>query len=103
MRKSKLESYEDILEALVNKPLTTDQIACETNMNCTVLKQRLDFLVENSLIEERGLGKTTPYAITERGIAVSKTLRYQKHLRKIVNKIKATNANVMGSGIKIGN
>jgi predicted transcriptional regulator len=87
MRKSKLESYEDILEALVNKPLTIDQIAYETNMNCTVLKQRLDFLAKNSLIEERGLDKTTPYAITERGIAVLKTLHFQKYLGKITDKI----------------
>jgi predicted transcriptional regulator len=103
MRKSKLESYEDTLEALVNKPLTADQIAYETNMNCTILKQRLDFLVKNSLVEEQELGKTTQYAITEGGIAVSKILSYQRHLGKIVNKIKAANVNVIGRGIKIGN
>ena len=87
MRKSKLESYEDILEALVNKPLTTDQIAYEINVNCTILKQRLDFLIKNSLIEERGLGKTMLYAITERGIAVLKTLHFPKYLGKITDKI----------------
>ena len=88
MRKSKLESYEDILEALVNKPLTIDQIAYEINVNCTILRQRLDFLVKNSLIEERGLGKTTLYAITERGIVVLKTLHFPKYLGKITDKIR---------------
>jgi predicted transcriptional regulator len=87
MRKSKLESYEDTLEALVNKPLTADQIAYEINVNCTILKQRLDFLIKNSLIEERGLGKTMLYAITERGIAVLKTLHFPKYLGKITDKI----------------
>ena len=91
MRKSKLESYEDILEALASKNLTTDQIAHELSMNCTILRQRLDFLIKNSLVEEQELGKTTLYAITERGMAVLKTLNFQKHLSKIVNKIKATN------------
>ena len=103
MRKTKLESYEDILEALTKKSLTTGQIAYEINMDWTILKQRLDFLVKNSLVEEQELGKTTLYAITEGGIAVSKTLNFQKHLRKIVNKIKATNANVIERGIKIEN
>ncbi len=64
MRKSKLESYEDILEALVDKILTTDQIAYEINVNCTILRQRLDFLIKNSLVEEQELGKTTLYTIT---------------------------------------
>lgn len=91
MRKSKLESYEDILEALVSKNLTTDQIAYEINVNCTILRQRLDFLIKNSLVEEQELGKTTLYTITERGMAVLKALNFQKHLSKIVNRIKATN------------
>jgi len=92
MRKSKLESYEDILEALVSKNLTTDQIASEINVNCTILRQRLDFLIKNSLVEEQELGaRATLYTITERGMAVLKALNFQKHLSKIVNRIKATN------------
>ena len=87
MRKSKLESYEDILEVLVNKPLTIDHMAYAINVNCTILRQSLDFLIKNSLIEERGLGKTTLYAITERGIVVLKALNFQKYLGKITNKI----------------
>ena len=73
MRRSKLESYEAILSALVEKPLSIDSIAYETDMNCTLLKQRIDFLLENSLVEERTPSRKTLYAITERGIAVLKT------------------------------
>ena len=87
MRKSRLELYESILEALVNKPSTIDRIACEINLDCTILKQRLDFLIKNSLVEERGLGTRTLYAITERGIAVLKALNFEKYLGKIINKI----------------
>jgi predicted transcriptional regulator len=89
VRKSKLGWYEDILEVLVSKPLTIDQTAYELNMDCTILKQSLDFLIRNRLVEERGLGKTTLYAITERGTRVLKTLNFPKYLKKITNKITA--------------
>jgi predicted transcriptional regulator len=88
MRKSKLECYEDILGALVKKPLTISHIAYETNMDCGVLRQRLDFLIKNALVEERISGRKTLYAITERGIAVFKTLNLQKYLEKVMNTIR---------------
>lgn len=88
MRRSKLESYEAILEVLVNKSFTLDNIGYELNMDCTILRQRLDFLIKNSLVEERGSSKRTMYAITERGITVLKTLDFQKYFGKITNKIK---------------
>jgi len=87
MRKSRLELYESILEALVSKPSTIDRIAHEINLDCMILRQRLDFLIKNSLVEERGLGKRTLYAITERGVAVLKALNFEKYLGKIINKI----------------
>ena len=88
MRRSKLESYEAILSALVEKPLSIDSIAYETDMNCTLLKQRIDFLLENSLVEERTPSRKTLYAITERGIAVLKTLRFQKYFEKVASTIR---------------
>ncbi|MEM2972414.1 MAG: winged helix-turn-helix domain-containing protein [Candidatus Bathyarchaeia archaeon] len=88
MRKSKLECYEDILGALVKKPLTISRIAYETNMHCEILKQRLSFLIKNGLVEERNSGKKTLYAITEKGIAVFKTLNFQKYLQKIMDTIR---------------
>ena len=88
MRKSKLESYIDILEALVNKPLTLDHIAYEISMDCTILRQHLDFLIKNKLVEERRSKKRTPYAITEKGIAVLRALSFQKYFGRISNKIR---------------
>jgi predicted transcriptional regulator len=88
MRKSKLESYVDILEALVNTPLTLDHIAYQINMDCTILRQHLDFLIKNRLVEERTSEKRTPYAITEKGIAVLRALNFQKYLGRISNKIR---------------
>lgn len=88
MRRSKLECYEEILGALVNKPLSLDRLAYEANMDCSVLKQRLESLIRYGLVEERISGKKTLYAITERGVAVFKTLNFQKYLEKVLNKVK---------------
>lgn len=88
MRKSKLESYEEILGVIVKKPLTIDSIAYETDMECTVLKQRLDSLIKNGLVEERISTKKTAYAITERGLSVYKTLSFQKYLEKVANAVR---------------
>ena len=88
MRRSKLESYEAILGALVKKPLSIDNIAYETDMDCDLLKQRIDFLLKNSLVEERNLSMKTRYAITEKGVAVLKTLSFQKYFEKVANSIR---------------
>jgi len=89
MRRSKLESYEDVLGALVKKPLAIDGIAYKTNIDCVILRRRLDFLMENGLVKERILSKKILYAITERGIAVFKTLNFQKYLEMVANTIRA--------------
>ena len=89
MRRSKLESYEDVLGALVKKPLTIDSIAYKTNIDCVILRRRLDFLMENGLVKERILSKKILYAITERGILVFKTLNFQKYLEMVANTIMA--------------
>jgi predicted transcriptional regulator len=88
MRRSKLESYEDILGALVKKPLSIDAIAYETSMDCTVIRKSLGSLMKYGLIEERSSSKKTLYAITERGVAVFKSLNFQKYLEKVANTIK---------------
>jgi len=98
MRRSKLESYEAILEVLMIKPLVVDSIAYKTNMDCTVLRRYIDFLIKNGLVEKRFSGKKTLYAITERGIAVSKALSFQKYLEKVTKSIKAINDDVLGVG-----
>jgi predicted transcriptional regulator len=87
MRRSKLECYEAILEALTSRPLTLERIAFETNMDCTLLNERIDFLIQNSLVEYRATGKKGCHAITERGIAVLKALSFQKYLNRVADKL----------------
>ena len=88
MRRSKLELYEAILNALVNKALTVDYIAYACNMDCIALRQRLNFLIQSGLVEERCYGKKTRYALTRRGLAIFKTLALTKHLEKLQTNMK---------------
>jgi predicted transcriptional regulator len=88
MKKSKLELYEDVLKILSDKPLPLDTIAFEGNMDCTLLRKRLDFLIANELVEERAYEKNTLYALTNRGAAICKTFMLTKRLEKLQATIK---------------
>ena len=88
MQRSKLEIYEEILYALVNKHMTVDAIAYTCNMDCVALRQRLEFLLQNGLVEERNFGKRTSYTLTRRGLAIFKTLALTKRLEKLQTTMK---------------
>jgi len=88
MRRSKLELYEDILTALADKPLTVDAVAYACNMDCIALRQRLNFLAKNGMVEERNYKKQTRYALTRRGLAIFKTLTIARRLEKLQTTIK---------------
>ena len=77
MRRSKLEMYIDILKVLARHgPLKLTHIMYKANVNCSVLKQYLDFLIKQNLVEERAVGKKRiVYAITDRGRTVLKYFR----------------------------
>jgi len=83
MRRSKLEMYVDILTVLAHKgPLKLTHIMYKANVNCSVLKEYLDFLLKQGLVEERKLKKQrTVFAITQRGITV---LKYFKELKQVL-------------------
>ena len=88
MKKSKLELYEDILERLAAKPSTIDAIAFAGNMDCILLRQRINFLIANDLVEEREYETKTLYALTRRGLAIFKTLTLTKRLEKLQTNVK---------------
>ncbi len=77
MRRSKLEMYVDILKVIAQKgPLKLTHVMYKSNVNCSVLKEYLDFLIKQGLIEERTVGKSrVVYANTARGTAVLKGFR----------------------------
>jgi predicted transcriptional regulator len=90
MRRSKLEMYVDILKVLAHRgPLKLTHIMYKANVNCSVLKQYLDFLIKQNLVEERTAGKRrVVYAITQRGITVLKHFRELKQVLPIIEEPK---------------
>jgi predicted transcriptional regulator len=80
MRRSKLEMYIAILSVLANKgPMKLTHIMYKANVNCSVLKDNLDFLIKQKLVEERTIKEHTIFVVTQRGINV---LRYFKEIIK---------------------
>ena len=77
MRRSKLETCIDILKELAHRgPLKLTHIMYKANVNCNILKEYLDFLIKQGLVEERTIKKMhVVYAITQRGITVLKYFR----------------------------
>lgn len=86
MRRSKLEMYVDILKVLARHgPLKLTHIMYKANVNCSVLKEYLDFLMQQNLIEEKTAGKKRiVYAVTQRGITVLKYFRELKTVLPII-------------------
>lgn len=86
MRRSKLEMYIDILKVLSHRgPLKLTHIMYKANVNCSVLKQYLDFLIQQNLVEERTVGKKRiVYAVTERGVTVLKHFRELKTVLPLI-------------------
>jgi len=86
MRRSKLETYIDILKVLNRHgPLKLTHVMYKANVNCSVLKEYLDFLTVNALVEEKTMGKKRiVYAISERGTTVLKYFRELKAVLPII-------------------
>ena len=77
MRRSKLEMYVDVLNVLAQRgPMKISHIMYKANLNCDVLKECLNFLIKQNLIEERKAGKhNLVYANTPRGTQVTKSFK----------------------------
>jgi predicted transcriptional regulator len=84
----------DILKALARHgPLKLTHIMYKANVNCSVLKQHLEFLMQQNLIEVQTIQKRRKvvyvvYAITEKGRTV---LRHFLELQKILPVIEGNN------------
>jgi len=77
MRRSKLEMYVDVLNVLAQRgPMKISHIMYKANLNCDVLKECLNFLIKQNLIEQRKAGKhNLVYANTPRGTQVTKSFK----------------------------
>ena len=89
MRRSHLEMYIEIIRVLAQKgPLKLTLIMYKANLNCTVLKEDLSFLIKRGLVEERTVGKAkTVFAVTQKGINV---LKYFRELNQALSIVEET-------------
>jgi len=89
VRRSKLEMYVDILSVLARRgPLKLTHVMYKANVNCSILKEYLEFLIKQGLVEERTAGKQrVVYAVTQRGITV---LKYFKELKQVLPIVEET-------------
>ncbi len=80
MRRSKLEIYIDILRSLAyHGKLKPTHITYKANVNCSALKECLEFLIERNLVKEQAINKKRRtrkvYAITDLGLTALKNVR----------------------------
>jgi predicted transcriptional regulator len=77
LRRSKLETYIDILNVLARKgPLKLTHVMYKANVNCNILKEYLVFLIKQGLVEERNISRErTVFVITQQGISVLNNFR----------------------------
>jgi len=75
--------YVAILSVLAHKgPLKPTHVMYKANVNFSVLKEYLDFLIKQGLVEEHTIGKErVVYAVSQRGITV---LKYFKELKQVL-------------------
>jgi predicted transcriptional regulator len=80
MRRSKLEIHIAILRALAyHGKLKPTHITYKANINCSALKECLDFLMERNLIVEQSISRKKQtrkvYAITELGMTALRNVK----------------------------
>jgi predicted transcriptional regulator len=80
MRRSKLEIHIAILRALAyHGKLKPTHITYKANINCSALKECLDFLMERDLIVEQSISRKKQtrkvYAITELGMTALRNVK----------------------------
>ena len=86
MRRSQLEMCVDILEVLAREgPLKLIRVMQNANVNCSMLRECLDFLTKQGLVEVKIIGKEKKvYAITQLGLTVLKQFSELKEVLPIV-------------------
>ena len=69
--------YLDILKILAQKrAVKVTELMYETNVNCSVLKERLEFLMEKEFVVEKTLKTgSIVFDVTEKGLRVLKQFR----------------------------
>jgi predicted transcriptional regulator len=92
MRKSKLDSCQEILKAIEKQPLTLSTIAFACNIDRAILQQRIDFLIESHLVNQELVDKKTCFSITPKGLTILKTLLVTHLLERLQTSVRIENS-----------
>lgn len=95
MANSKLENYENLMTALVDRYLSVDSLAFSCGMDCNAVKRRLSFLIEEGLVEEKQVHTKKLYALTKRGLAIHKALTIAKRLDELKTAVETADERLM--------
>ena len=79
VRRSRLETYIDILSTVAKGTSKPTRIMYKANLSWVSMQNLLESLIEQNLIEEINLEKTKRYEITDKGIRV---LSYFRKVRE---------------------
>jgi predicted transcriptional regulator len=77
MRRSKFEMHLDIIRTLAQKgPLKLTHIMYKANVNCSVLREQLDFLIQQNIVNEKTQKREkVVFELTEKGFSILRTFR----------------------------
>ncbi len=81
--------YIDILSALAMKgQLKLTHLMYKSNVNCSILKEQMESLIKNGLVDERILKKGKKvFVITHRGLTVLKAFHEIKNVFELEEKV----------------
>ena len=105
MRRSKLEIHIDILRALAcHGRLKPTHITYKANVNCSALKECLDFLVERNLVKEQTISqkkqKRRVYAITELGLTALRNVKEINNALHVFEEPNMSNIDVLDERLR---
>ena len=83
MSRSKLEKYLSILEVLISNPQRFEDLSYKTEIECGTLKRLMVFLTSHKLVVEHPSDEGVVYTLTDRGIAVFRTLKAKEYFKRI--------------------
>ena len=72
-----MEMHLSIIKTLAQKgPLKLTHVMYKANVNCSVLKNQIDFLIQQEIVQEKVLKKQKiVYELTEKGFSILRTFR----------------------------
>jgi predicted transcriptional regulator len=84
--------YVDILKVLALRgPLKLTHVMYKANINCSLLKEYLESLIKQGLVEEKTAGKLrAKYVITKKGLTVLKQFKELKQVLPIIEEDRKT-------------